>query len=452
MVPLHGRKQALSDKHNGIDSGFSSGASENHLFTFGEFAAMYVYAFGNYPAWEPVWDLNALQGLGVADGAPAAFEQQLQPLRSYHGTLANVRRLLANVATYMIFDDHDVTDDWNITQDWYDGVRRSPLGQRIVSNALAAYWAFQAWGNDPDNFDKDLVLTIELHLGDANNAPDVGARYDLHTWKSRGWGFSVPTDPPIIAIDSRTQRQYESTYYPAQLLDRYALDWLRVEWVKLKTGQTITADTCPILIAATPVMGYAVIEVLTHLALWLAGKIEGYKWFQRLEGLLNMQGSLTGWLVNTLDAESWHSNKDGFVNFMDAVSQRMEISRCTFLSGDVHYAFSAGATFRHGKGRLYCYQLTSSALSNEPDANQSRFLEATAKETAKNIVHRNWSIFPSKYWKTEVQLLQAENSDIRVSAVCNLGLVEFSGGLPVGHTLLTGSGNVTYKLPAPSLP
>lgn len=451
-IPLHGRKQSLKDKHNGIDSGFSSGQSENHLFTFGEFAAMYIYAFGNYPAWEPVWDMNTLQSLGIADGAAAAFEKQLPPLRFYHSTLADIRRLLANVSTYMIFDDHDVTDDWNITQDWYDGVRKSPLGQRIVSNALAAYWAFQAWGNDPDNFDKDLVLTLALHLGDANNDPDIGDRYDLHTWKSRGWGFSVPTDPPVIAIDSRTQRQFESKYYPTQLLDRYALDWLRVEWSKLKTGQQITSETCPIFVATTPVMGYAVVEVLQHFALWLAGKIESYRWVQRIEGLFNIQGKLTGWLVNALDAESWHSNKEGFVKFMDTVTQPMEISRCTFLSGDVHYAFSAGATFKHGGGKLFCYQLTSSALSNEPDANQSKFLEGAAKQTAKTIVQRNWSIFPSKYWKTEVRLIEVENSSELVTALCNLGLVEFAGGLPVAHTLLTGSGKLTCKLPSPVVP
>jgi len=60
-----------------------------------------------------------------------------------------VRRALANVPTYMIFDDHDVTDDWNLTARWRDRVRASPAGRRIVANALAAYWAFQGWGNDP---------------------------------------------------------------------------------------------------------------------------------------------------------------------------------------------------------------------------------------------------------------------------------------------------------------
>jgi phosphodiesterase/alkaline phosphatase D-like protein len=57
--------------------------------------------------------------------------------------------VLANVPTYMIFDDHDVTDDWNLTARWRHRVHASPAGRRIVANALAAYWAFQGWGNDP---------------------------------------------------------------------------------------------------------------------------------------------------------------------------------------------------------------------------------------------------------------------------------------------------------------
>lgn len=451
-IPLHGRKQVL-DKHDasGMDSGFSSGESENHLFTFGEFAAMYIYTFGNVPAWEPVWNWEQLERLGVTAGearedAEEACAGQRGPLRSFHGTLGDIRRLMANVPTYMIFDDHDVTDDWNITGDWYDGVRGSPLGRRIVSNALAAYWGFQAWGNDPDNFDKDLVLTITQHLNDTTDDSDVGERYDLHTWKSRGWGFSIPTEPPIIAIDSRTQRQYENKYYPAQLLDRYALDWLRVEWAKLMTGQKIGSSTCPVLIAATPVMGYSVVEFIQHFLLWLAGKFESYVWIAFLERLFKIEGFLTGWLVNKLDAESWSSNREGFVNFMDTISKRMGIDRCVFLSGDVHYAFTANATFKRRDSKLRCYQLTSSALSNEPDAMQSRFLERAAEHKTGRRTRRNWTIFPSRYWATEEQLLNAKDSDLRVSATCNLGLVEFANGLPVSHTLLTGDGNLIYEV------
>ena len=454
-ILLHGRKQSLSDKHKTFgasseakDSGFSSGESENHLFTFGEFATMYIYAFGNLPEWEPVWDWPQLEKLGVAspsENAKKAWAKQDASLRSFHKTLPRIRKLLANIATYMIFDDHDVTDDWNITGDWYDGVRDSPMGRRIVSNALGSYWAFQAWGNDPDNFDKDLVLTIKQQLTGEDDSM-IGDRYDLHTWKSRGWGFSIPTEPPIIAMDSRTQRQYENKYYPALLLDRYALDWLRVEWAKLKTGQTINASTCPVIIATTPVMGFSTIELLQQLALWLAGLVESWKPVQLLEKLAGREGFATGWMVNTLDAESWSSNKEGFVGFMDVLGRRMGINRCVFLSGDVHYAFTAEARFERQNRVLQCYQLTSSALNNEPDEKQSRFLDEAAMHDTDTKTHRNWTLLPDLHWTAKVQLLKAENSELRVVAECNLGLVEFDNGLPVSHTLLTGIDNIVYRL------
>jgi hypothetical protein len=152
---------------------------------------MYIYAFGNLPNWEPIWDWQELVNLGVTnqEDAKEAWATQDAPLQSFHKTLPQIRKLLANISTYMILDDHDVTDDWNITGAWYEGVRDSPLGRRIVSNALAAYWAFQGWGNDPDNFDKDLILTITQQLNDNENDADISERFDLHTWKSRGWGF-----------------------------------------------------------------------------------------------------------------------------------------------------------------------------------------------------------------------------------------------------------------------
>lgn len=456
-ILLHERKQALKKKHSvgpkNTDkraSGFSSDDSENHLFTFGEFAAMYIYAFGNQPAWEPVWDWNQLQDLGITNSEEAikAHRNQKAPLDSYHNTLPNVRKLLANIPTYMIFDDHDVTDDWNITGSWYDGVRESPLGRRIVSNALAAYWAFQAWGNDPDNFDKDLILSFTQHWNGDKDSGDIGERYDLHTWKSRGWGFSIPTDPPIIAMDSRTQRQYENKYYPAMLMDRYALDWLRVEWAKLKTGQEISNNTCPVLIAATPVMGFSTIEFFQQLCLWLAGLLESWKPIQSLEQLFDRKGIVTGRLVNELDAESWSCNKDGFLHLLDTICRQMEIQRCVFLSGDVHYAFTAKADFKHQGRTLQCYQLTSSALSNEPGAKQSGFLEDAAKHQSGIKSHHNWAPLPGQRWIVEVELLKAGKTGLRVIPECNLGLVAFANGLPISHTLLIGKDNqLIFHLP-----
>ena len=55
----------------------------------------------------------------------------------YRG-LPKVRRALANVPTYMIFDDHDVTDDWNLNPIWVDRVNNTTLGRTILRNALAS--------------------------------------------------------------------------------------------------------------------------------------------------------------------------------------------------------------------------------------------------------------------------------------------------------------------------
>jgi hypothetical protein len=71
----------------------------------------------------------------------------------------------------MIFDDHDVTDDSNITGNWYNRVRSSPLGRRVVSNALAAYWAFQGWGNDHGNYDVNMIVAIENYVNPKSHQP-----------------------------------------------------------------------------------------------------------------------------------------------------------------------------------------------------------------------------------------------------------------------------------------
>jgi hypothetical protein len=123
----------------------------------------------------------------------------------------------------------------------------------------------------------------------------------------------------------------------------------------------------------------------------------------------------------------------------------MHIKRCVFLSGDVHYAFTAKASFKHSNHVLNCYQLTSSALNNKTNTKQSHFLEDTAKHKIDKKIHCHWAINARQRWCTEVQLLAVENSGLRVNAQCNLGLIEFANGLPVSHTLLTGEGKLVYR-------
>jgi hypothetical protein len=445
-IPLHGRKQILKENKSGL----SSGESENHLLSFGEYAAMYLYTFGNLSAWEPVWEWNELHNSGISKGeeehARKALAEQSNYLRTFHNKLSEVRRLLANIPTYMMFDDHDVTDDWNITHSWYDGVRESELGRRIVSNALAACWAFQGWGNDPDNFHKDMVWSIQQRLTAQNDDPEIAERYDLHTWKHRGWGFSVPTIPPIIAMDSRTQRQYDDYDLPAQLMDRYALDWLRVEWAKLVTDNDIQPDTWPVFVAATPVLGFVPIEEIQNKVLRLTKKVFQFFAKKYLFSLSWFKGPINRALVNIMDIESWSANKKGYKALFDVLQDRMKLPGCLFLSGDVHYAFSAKGEFECDGETLACLQLTSSALNNMPSEHNEQLLEKLGDKLpkGKHGVIFAWS--ERKRWTTSSTLLRPKETSIPIHADCNIGLVQFSDGRPIRHALLTGNGEKTYEL------
>jgi hypothetical protein len=143
-VPIYGRKQLALEK-----AGLTSSHSQNHLMTFGEYAAMYLVAW-NEKNW-PERFAPASRAIGPQTRAPGPsdfqkrrkYATELKDLKGAQRALPAVRRVLANIPTYMIFDDHDVTDDWNLTLDWRKKVHDSPLGRRIVSNALGAYWAFQ---------------------------------------------------------------------------------------------------------------------------------------------------------------------------------------------------------------------------------------------------------------------------------------------------------------------
>jgi len=69
---------------------------------------------------------------------------KLHQVQWYLDGVPRVRRLLANVPSFMTFDDHEVTDDWNITPRWAKQTRSNALGRAVLRNALAACTIFQS--------------------------------------------------------------------------------------------------------------------------------------------------------------------------------------------------------------------------------------------------------------------------------------------------------------------
>ena len=330
---------------------FSSSSSNCHVLSFGEYAALYLVMLGNRVDFQTPLGTD-ISALGTTFDAKFISQFETRSLHYFAVNQAAVRKVFANTPTYLHFDDHDITDDWNLCRSWYDQVSGSADGKRVIANGLAAYWAFQAWGNHPAAFSERFARTIQRHL----QAPVNQARaqqFDFSMWKLRRWGFVLPTTPPIFVLDSRTQRDFGKNNEPPQLMDRYALDWLRGEWMDIANKQQT-----PIFITGTPVFGFSAIEWLQY-SLYNIGRFFG-----------NLIPALR---ASALDMESWIGNRRGFAFFMDTLLVRMGLKRATFLAGDVHYSFVNRAVYtlyrpntRETPLHLHCLQLTSSALRNTP--------------------------------------------------------------------------------------
>ena len=154
-------------------------------------------------------------------------------LQQFYRGLPKVQRALANVPTYMILDDHDVTDDYFLNPVWRNRVLEKKLGQAIIGNAMIAYSVFQDWGNDPVSYRTGpkaqlLSLIQKLFPATITKGPDQPTFQQIASLLGHDkplvqtadskfasanpplkWHFMV--DGPkhrAIAFDNRTRRSY----------------------------------------------------------------------------------------------------------------------------------------------------------------------------------------------------------------------------------------------------
>ena len=343
--------------------GLTSSSQHAHVLSFGEYAALYLVTFGNRVGFQYTATRQNLTHFSNND----LDDLERLSLQTFLDSQPQARKALANTVTYMNFDDHDITDDWNLNRSWYDKLSSSDNGTRVISNGLAAYWAFQGWGNNPDNYNERFIRVIKDHLDDPTDRRKC-AEFDFRLWKFRRWSFVLPTTPPIFVMDSRTQRDFGSNNQPPQLMDRYALDAMRGEWLDIANQQQT-----PIFITGTPVFGFSSIEWLQDVLYRIGVLLGGFT------GLFSASG---------MDVESWVANRRGFAFFLDTLLMRMKLRNVTFLSGDVHYSFANRANYSNRSNlheppsdtnnwcyspTLHCLQLTSSAMRNTPKS--GRWLE-----------------------------------------------------------------------------
>lgn len=362
----------------------------SHLVSFGEYCAMYLAVWSNQ-AWDSddgrtslatidqvyddrlpdnplpqLWDLYLCNTDSEEDPCLArtdkagikeflaakrdktknkeSFREQLDTLEELFKSLPRVRRALANIPSYMVFDDHDITDDWNLSRAWRDRVFTAPLGRQILTSALAAYVLFQDWGNDPKRYLQDPFKKLLGHIAGLFPAadpegPSLDATRELE--ELFGLNQSDPETPApqikwhfrvegprhrVLALDTRTRRVYRSRYLPPGLLSSKALD-----------------DQLPSVESEPIPAGIDVVFVISQTPVLLPSLVTAaiVPFYTRIKELSNHDrtANLTG--VDP-DNEIWPTDDRAYE---DLLKRLAEYKQVVILSGEIHYGYSAQMSY-----------------------------------------------------------------------------------------------------------
>ncbi len=307
---------------------FTSVNASNHLISFAEVMAMYILT----------WSPEMWRRVNISDDAiPELFKQKFAKeqtiIENFVAGLDKVRRALAHVRVYMIFDDHDITDDWNLTRGWEDAVYGNLFAKRIVGNALVGYWLCQGWGNDPDKL-KPLFESCRAFFTEKGVIQHDMLVQNLFDWEH--WHYCLETSPKLVVLDTRTQRwrSESSLNKPSGLMDWEALCELQQELI----GQEAV-----IMVSAAPIFGVKLIETIQRIFTFFGGAL-------------------------TVDAENWMAHKGTASVMLNIFRNRKTPPNFVILSGDVHYSFVYDITLRFRHNSPNITQITSSGIKNEfPD-------------------------------------------------------------------------------------
>ncbi|WP_435249143.1 alkaline phosphatase family protein [Vibrio sp. nBUS_14] len=448
LLPHHNTSDSLLDKllpKRGIPI-FSSTDCENHLVTLSEFIAMYLLV------WSPaLWQCINRERLIENDFKQA--ERQLTPaeqqqwrdesiiIDDFVAGLPQVQRLFAHIPTYMIFDDHDVTDDWNLTVGWEHAVDQNRFATQVIGNGLAAYWICQGWGNAPEKFSREFIEQTkqlfspvissnesESHVesdsesyvekngknhGDRskNIDPQKQQQYLEMIDRFEEWHYTINTSPKVIVLDTRTRRWRSESRMnkPSGLMDWEALTEFQ--------HQLINQEKV-VIVSAAPMFGVKFIETLQKMATTIGKPL-------------------------MIDAENWMAHPGSANTLISIFTHTKTPTNFVVLSGDVHYSFAYDIKLRYRRNSPNIYQITCSGIKNQFPAPLLKFCDVCDR-----LLYSPRSVlnYFTKRKRLKIEKRSPDNQTFyRLSNLSAIGELRLdSDGKPQAIMTLSGDGKVTH--------
>lgn len=448
LLPHHNTSDSLLDKlfpKRGIPI-FSSTDCENHLVTLSEFIAMYLLV------WSPtLWQCinrerlienNFMQGgRQLTPAEQQQWRDESTIIDDFIAGLPQVQRLFAHIPTYMIFDDHDVTDDWNLTVGWEHAVDQNKFATQVIGNGLAAYWMCQGWGNAPENFNRDFMeqtkqlfselVHQDVALGDSSKQtvelaettetvigqlePTKHKQYIEMLDRFEEWHYTINTSPKVIVLDTRTRRWRSESRMnkPSGLMDWEALTEFQ--------HQLINQEKV-VIVSAAPMFGVKFIETLQKMMTTLGKPL-------------------------VIDAENWMAHPGSANTLISIFTHTKTPTNFVVLSGDVHYSFAYDIKLRYRRNSPNIYQITCSGIKNQFPAPLLKFCDICDR-----LLYSPRSVlnYFTKRKRLRIEKRSPDNQTFyRLSNRSAIGELRLdSEGKPQAITTLSGDGKVT-RFPEP---
>jgi hypothetical protein len=369
LLPFAKANKAVYDKFFAASKKpiFTSVNSKNHLVTFAENMAMYLLV------WSPqLWQLVDFSSAKISPEYQKQYQQEVLIIERFIEGLSSVRRALAHIPSYMIFDDHDITDDWNLTRGWEEAAYGHPFSKRIIGNSLISYWLCQGWGNAPKKFTclNEQVDDFFTEKGIEQHDQLVEQLLD---WQQ--WHYSLSTSPKVVVLDTRTQRWRSESRAskPSGLMDWEALSELQQELIN---------EPKVILVSPAPIYGVKMIETIQRIFTFFGQPL-------------------------MVDAENWMAHS-GTANVMLNIFRHVKTPpEFIILSGDVHYSFVYDVTHRFQRSSSKIVQITCSGIKNEFPAGLLSWLDTLNRYLYAPNSPLNWF---TKRRRMKIRVRKPDNS------------------------------------------
>ncbi|HET6625080.1 MAG TPA: hypothetical protein VFG63_01710 [Nocardioidaceae bacterium] len=389
---------------------------DNHLLTYGEFVAMYCAAFSPAvwrslatPAdlfkpppvdaaktfatrWEDAYGTTDKWRTEKNEAGRSRLDSVIDEgkrVEVWRDAVPRVARALANVPTYMIFDDHEITDDWNISDRWRGRVVSADFGRAVLRHGLMAYTVFQGWGNDPVKFlhnqvedadgnpvtvpesqrsPHDKVLDAIGELSGTIASPTVATLNKIDellgldkpvTNPQVSFHYEVPGPRYTVhVLDTRTRRTYKAKgHTPARLVGG-SLD------AQLPKGPFTDMRQLLVVVSPVPVLFPRIFESVLQPVAALTFDLKTHMFGREDE---TIPGKVTGLQGSEhKDIEGWRADEEHHEQLLRRLGT---YRRVVVLSGDVHFASTLAMDYWGKDDEILdsrIVQCTSSAARNQP--------------------------------------------------------------------------------------